>query len=193
MLRPGSVCVVVVLSAFAGTVCSAEPILFMHQGTGSGTIDGRPFADADFVIRANADTSSRRLIPGIGFTTSHDTTIITIDGVGTYEFVTPTRTFVNRLNGLVGFARLDDLQYDLFLSATDDSLKTWDMLGDTGPVSGTGRLLQWDRNPSIFTDGGILVLDSASTDATFTAVIPAPGTLGIAASCGLVALSRRRR
>jgi hypothetical protein len=84
----------------------AAPITFTHRAASvvSGTVDGNPFTAASFAITATGDTSNRVSF-GSGFSITHDTASIFIPSVGTLDFITPTRTFVNNTNDTIGFSR----------------------------------------------------------------------------------------
>lgn len=149
-------------------VVGADLVVFVHEGQGSGTVDGVPFgvkSPVAFVITAAADLANRVDI-STGFSLQHSTASITIDGVGTLQFVTPTRTFVNNELDLVGFSRADGS--DLFNGPQDASFGTWDMTTSIGPIAGTGSLLQWDS--VVETDAGVLEFDDGPSPAIFTAV-----------------------
>lgn len=90
-----------VLSAQAAT------ITFTHEGRGSGSLNGVSFgsrAPVHFTITAIGDTSA------IGSPTDgvldllHTLASITIDGVGNFDFITPTRTFLNDDADMLGFS-----------------------------------------------------------------------------------------
>lgn len=168
----------------------ADILVFTHDGNGSGTLDGEPFPPSDFVITAFADTDDRQSFSG-GWWIEHLSASIWIDGLGDLDFLSPTRHFVNNRNSIVGFSR-GNHGSDLFNGPTHPDFGTWDMLGPIGPISGSGYLLQWDRDPLINTTGGILIFASGSSDATFTA-IPEPATLAIFVVGGMGLLVRRRR
>src|SRR3990170_1189640 len=82
----------------------AATITFTHIGFGSGTLGGTPFTTSDFTITAQGDTNNRDNFLG-GYYIDHDWASLLITGLGTYQFTTGTRTFVNNLDSLVGFSR----------------------------------------------------------------------------------------
>ena len=183
--------------ALAPVCAQAELITFTHEGLGGGSIGGDLFAPSEFVITAVGDTDDRELFPiGVGWFIDHTFASIWIDGVGSFDFLVPTRTFVNNELfpeiGVVGFAHGGGMGNDLFDGPADPAFASWDMLSSIGPISNDGFLLQWDAGPPIETTGGTLVFDTASTPVTFTAVIPAPSVLAAFSVAGL-GLRRRRR
>lgn len=175
------------LIGLAATAASAWPISFIHEGSGSGTIDGVAFSAA-FTITATADTDNRESFVG-GHWIDHTSATIEISNLGTFDFIQATRTFV--AGNIVGFSRAGEAGRDLFNGPSDAALLGWDMTTSVGPVSGAGDLLQWDTQ--VHTTAGVLFFDDATTDARFTAiVVPAPAAIAL---FGLAAIrpSRRRR
>ena len=163
----------VALVALSGNAIAA-PIVFVHTGQGSGTIDETPFSDADFTITAMGATENRQVL-GSAFFIEHDSASIEISGLGILNFVTGTLTFVNQSSPIVGFSRLSGS--DLYNGPTNAAFATWDMLSSIGPFNGTANLLQWTLSP-VVTDAGVLVFTSGSSDATFEAtVVPEPASM----------------
>lgn len=168
---------------------SASVLMLQHAGSGSGTLAGQPFALSDFVITAYADTNNRQPLAG-GWSIDHTSASISIADLGTYNFLSGTRTFVNF--SLVGFSRAGADGNDLFNGPANAAFGSWDMLSPIGPISGPGGLLQWSLAPQIDTSGGVLIFnDAAVANATFTASIPEPATMGLLAT-SLLGLRRRR-
>lgn len=186
----------VACAALSGSAIAA-PIVFVHTGKGSGTIDETPFSDADFTITAIGVTENREFDPPDVFWIDHNSAWIEMSGLGLLNFVTATRTFVNQSSPIVGFSRAGDFGADLYNGPTNDAFATWDMLSSIGPFNGTANLLQWLSAP-VVTDAGVLVFTSGSSDATFQAtVVPEPASafpmmIGIFA-LGLRYCARRRR
>lgn len=176
----------------------AAPITFTHQGVGSGTLDGEPFGDSAFTITAEGDTTARQSF-GAGYFIDHTTAAITIQGLGTFTFVTGTRTFVNNGVDVVGFSRAGLGGLDLFNGPQAAPFGSWDMLSSIGPVAGSGSTLQWGSG-DVQTSAGVLFFDPGVSDAVFTAVVgdtavPEPTTLLLlgAGTAGLRLLRRRGR
>jgi hypothetical protein len=193
---------VVVLSGALVSNAVATPITYIDTGRGSGTIGATSFFLTPFTIRAAGDTTARQPFSG-GFFIPNISADITIDGLGDFTFVTPTRFFVNQVanGGVVGFARITGS--DIFDGPSNAQFGTWDMLTSIGPINGTGQL----NGPSlpIITSGGVLAFDISFTGFSFitfqatvgsvAAPVPEPGTLILFGSglAGLVARFRRRR
>lgn len=182
-----------ILASAAGA--NAAMITFTHEGFGGGRIGDISFgslAPVPFTITAVGDTDNvDTSVAGARFI-NHDSAMIDIAGVGVFTFTSGTRSFVND-NGIFGFSRAGAGGLDLFDGPDDDANGGWDMLSSIGPLTGDGALSQWDALPIIETSGGVLSFISASSQATFTAVVvPAPASLAL---CGLggLAMTRRRR
>ena len=149
---------------------AAATIVFTHESSGSGTLDGVPFFDRAFTIVATGDTANRQIqIAGVFFI-EHTSVTIEIAGLGTFDILSPTRTFVNQPAALAGFSRAGLSGADLLNGPTDGLLASWDMLGSIGPLAGDGYLLQWGNQP-VNTSGGVLAFVSQGTMVRFTATI----------------------
>jgi hypothetical protein len=154
----------------------ADTVTFTHEGNGSGTLDGIPFPASDFVITAFGETGDRESHSG-GWFIDHVSASISIDGLGNFDFLTGTRTFVNNGFQIVGFSRAGIDGADLFNGPTDGQFGAWDMLSPIGPISGSGGLMQWTTSPPLIdTTGGILTFDDGTCEVTFTAAL-SPVTL----------------
>ena len=188
-----------------GVVGMAEaiPITFTHNGIGSGSIDHFLFSETSFTITATGDTDDRDTFGDTfsgGFSIKHLAATIDITGVGTYDFITDTRTFVNTVFGIVGFSRSGSSGFDLFDGPIDSLFASWDMLSDIGPITGSGSLWQWDYPySSVLTDGGQLLFNNGTSIAAFKAgtgaPVPEPATMLLFATglAGLAGSRLRRR
>jgi len=180
----------------------AVPVTFIHSaagGTFAGTLDGIGFSVEEFTITAFGDTDDRQGSAVIFFI-NHTSAEIEIPGLGTFDIITPSRTFVNQgING-VGFSRAGSSGLDLFnQTAFDPVYTTYDLLSSIGPEFADGSIVQWALS-DVVTSGGILLFENRSAEsASFQAIvengpgpIPEPGTLALLA-IGLLALGRASR
>ncbi len=171
-------------------VARAEPVMFVHVGSGSGTLDGKRFDESVFIIRAFGDTNDRESFLR-GFFVTHTRAEITIEGLGRLEFVTSTQTFVNNRQELVGLSRTGG-GLDLYNGPRNAEFESWDMTVGVGPHAGQGDLLQWHVE-DVLTNRGVLMFDQGRTSATFSAVVPASGPLALAVVAALGTIGFRRR
>ena len=171
---------------------SAVMLTFTHAGSGSGSLSGVTFPVSDFVITTTADTANRQSYAGGSWWVLNSSASIWIAGLGNLSILTTTKEFVNISTQTVGFSQgIMGQGHDLFSGPTNAVFGTWDMLGPIGPISGTGRLLQWTYSPQLNTTGGVLLFNDGTCAATYT-VTPEPATLSLLALGGLL-LARRRR
>lgn len=165
------------------SLCSTRPALalpieLIHEGTGTieGTLNGQPFTTDSIRIVGIADTDNREtfdILGNTGYSTPYNSSSIQINGLGSYEFITPLRTFVATKIAVVGLGRVGGV--DLFNGPSNNAFTSWDQLVSIGPVTGNGTLLQWESIPLPQTSGGVLYFNPASVSATFTAnVVPGP-------------------
>ncbi len=182
--------VLTIALALLAMSAAAEQLTFIHEGSGSGTLDGSTFPASAFVITAVVDTDDRTSFTN-GWSIGHLSASITIDGLGTFDFISATRTFVNNGGQIVGFSRNGISGMDLFDGPENTAFADWDMLSPIGPISGDGYLMQWDDSPQINTSGGSLFFNEESSDATFTA-IPEPATIALLLASTVIELIRRR-
>jgi len=191
---------VILLAMFSGNAI-ASLITFTHESNGSGSINGIAFTDTNFVITAVGHTENRQLreVTSTWFI-DHDLASIDISGVGTFDFVTNTRTFVSNSISLVGFSHAGESGADLLSGPRNDAaFSTWDMLTSIGPVSGFAILAQWEVS-EVVTTGGVLVFNaggSGGPPVTFTAVVsevPVPAAVWLFCSgiIGLIGIARRK-
>lgn len=187
---------VISVTAFVASSYAAL-ITFTHTGSGSGSIGDLLFIGKDFTITGVGDTDNRESFDG-GFFIDHDEAWIAIDGVGTFNFLTGTRTFFNDYNNTPGFSRAGSGGLDLFNGPSTSSLDGWTMQTSIGPVDGQLYLMQWDAShTAVDTDGGRLMFNSGTSDGMFKAVVgvsvPDVSSTLLLFGCALVGFGGLRR
>jgi hypothetical protein len=185
----GSLAQVVRLAAIVAAVSAgatwASPIEFVYTGVGSGTLNGVPFAASNFTITEFADTSNRQSCTLGDCTFIDDTSAtITISSLGTFHFLTPTRTVVS--GGVVFFAHAGEFGPNLYDLVPDPpALDNYMLDASIGPLFAFGLLNQWTALPLIDTTGGILIFDDTigqDSPGSFQAIlVPEPQPLALLA------------
>lgn len=176
----------------------AAIIAFTDQGVGTGTIGNLAFTNTPFTITAQANTANRLFSSfDMAYSEDNDTAQITLNGIGTYQFITGTRFFVSHISPFdVGFSRAGLDGYDLFDGPGNIAFQQWNMLSPIGPITGFAQLEQWSAFPVITTGGVLDFNNDGNTHATFTArLVPEPngGVIGgIAGVLGILLLGRSR-
>lgn len=183
--------------AVSASAATAAPITFIHTAVdGSGSIGDIDFVRKDITITAVGDTAARVDFDG-GFAIQHISASISIQDVGAFDFLIPTRTFVNNIQEVVGFSHSINggvSGADLVYCGVDPSLAAWDMLSPIGPVPGSGEFLQWAFQNVLTTGGALLFSDNSGLGGTFEAIlVPAPASAGMLAIAGIGFARRRRR
>lgn len=172
----------------------AVEIHYTHTGSGSGSLNGVAFgaaAPVAFTITAIGDTANIASCGGGCLYNDNLSASITIDGLGSFDFVTGTRYFYNSGVGLVGFSRAGVGGFDLF---NGPHVVAWDMASSIGPIGGTGDLLQWGPSDEVVnTSGGVLQFANGTSDSTFSAaVVPEPSAAMLLVA-GLLGMGAWRR
>lgn len=188
------------------------------DGGNTGSIGGRPFTNALFVITAISDTKNRVTVPGPGadrgFFLDNLSASISIAELGTFDFITPTRVVLtaspNVVGGTVTFSRSDPTTpFEIYGALTTMPLQRWDMLSSIGPQRGVTETSYTDTTVApVLTSGGMLVFNRPERRITFnvaefratvrpgapTVAVAEPGTLMVAVSgLGLLAACALRR
>jgi hypothetical protein len=172
----------------------AQTLQITCWDSGSGTLNGVPFPTSNFVITSYANPANKQWVTGGIYSMDHMSSSISIAGLGNFDILTGTRTFLDTspASPRVGFSRAGLQGLDLLLGPQNQAFQTWDMVTPIGPLTGdTWGLEQWTRTPLIDTTGGVLIFNDGGGHATFAAaVVPEPAGLLIGAF-GLPALCLR--
>ena len=188
------------LDCYCAWAASLGPVRLCRRSRATAAVHwpGVAFPDSDFTITAVGDTTNRMTSQPVQnmYTIPDDCAWITIQGLGTYVFLTSTSTFVNLDDPAIGFGFTSQAQYegDLYNIWPAPGANNWDMLSSFGPIScTTGTLLQWQHS-DINTSGGTLVFaDQENVSCTFVAqVVPEPSSV-LAMLCGIGGMAWRRR
>ncbi len=185
----------------AATGARADLIEIRYQGfLVRGDLSNQVWFYGNTVFTAIADTSTREVYPG-GYTMRNVSMNVSLPGVGTFDFLSGTRSFVSNLNQRAGFGREDEegvnTGHDLFHGPVNAQFATWDMTTPIGPVQGWGRFLQWvpdEYFSPIHTTGGLLTIYEVQTTSVVTAtVVPEPATFVLVMAAPFFARRRSRK
>ncbi|MGP1310132.1 MAG: hypothetical protein ACTS27_08045 [Phycisphaerales bacterium] len=193
--HPSRISLFVMATAGACTPAAAigAQIVYTHASSAIGTLDGEALnggAEVDFVISAVANTEAIQQADADTLYVDHISASISIEGIGEFDFLTPTRTFTSS-GVIVGFGHAGVDGLDLLNGPQVAVFNDWALDTDIGPVGGVGGVFQWEVAP-VMTTGGVLAFLDGGDFVTFTArVIPAPS--GSLALLGCSALLVRRR
>ena len=128
-----------------GKRAHAVPITIVQTGQGSGSLGGTNFVNARFTLTGFSDTSTRvplQSSPNAGYWLINSSSTIAIDGVGVFQFLSPSTYFVNNTGHIAGYDYSQSPssfpfpknQYDLFYSPIDPAFSTWDFSSSIGPL-----------------------------------------------------------
>ena len=187
----------VALSVFVLLGCfgraEAELITYTETVTGSGSLGGTDFTNALITIAGTANTGNVTM-PDPGAFRVFTSTSVTVAGVGTATFTDIIHAVDLHLNMLAGFG--DDTVGALVAGNQNSAFATYDLKSPIGPTSGTVNI---NAGESFATSVGTLVIESTSTDGTFSAstaqAVPEPTSMVIVGigAFGLMCFAWRRR
>jgi PEP-CTERM motif len=150
----------------------STPVTFTYTGSASGTVGSMSFSNAAFTISAVGDTANRQTFNTNGFTgffIDHSSVTISIAGIGVLQVTTGTRTFVNNSISMIGLSRAGINGSDLYDFAQVPGASTWDMLSPFALYTGVASVLQWNFQPNINTNLGVLLFNDGPVIGTFRA------------------------
>ncbi len=145
-----------------------QAIVYFYSGEASGVLDGSPFSTTPILITATSVAPERLYEPGL-WTSENSATLVELDGLGVFEIIDGTSSFVNNTVQLGGISTAGGL--DLLGGPTNAALESWYMTSSIGPLTGGGGYIQ---TVGVNTTGGSLQLDAADglANLLFSAVIP---------------------
>jgi len=168
--------------AIAGTTFAAL-ITFTFNGTGSGTVDGAPFTNADYTITLIGDTTAITN-PSPGTFQLDTTATIVIGGIGTATVTELPGIFVSQNGSVLGFqcwGGTDVLDLD------DAAFATYDLATPLGPISGlhAAALAQFKNvastlGPITLSSSGPVTFQASLAAKTWTGSISIPWKITIA-------------
>ena len=123
---------IIALALLAADV-QAVPVTFVFSGTGSGALDGEPFADRGFLVVIEGDTNDVDFSdPDTPFIELLAGTI-EIDGLGVSTFAEPLYVFVCQSCVVLGFG--NDVQADLIdVEEQGVGIESYNLTTSFGPV-----------------------------------------------------------
>lgn len=192
------------LAPTAANAALIQPIDFVFEATGSGSIGEQAFQDADFRIDittdailasefSNSSTNGYRIF--VVLTYSGTTATVSIDGIGTANILENLFLIANPNDycKCVSIRPTSNEGDVLIIAQTPLDLQNpYDFTFSVGPVSGD---FTYVRGPSILldTDLGPLQLDQATQGAFTATTVPIPPAFVLLLSAlGTLSISRRR-
>jgi len=165
----------------------AVSITYTEETTGSGTLDGHVFTDADVLLTASGDTAhithpSSNLIRNAPVTGT-----VTVAGIGTDTFTVPVE--VEQQNDVAAAILQVGVGFILGTSTSTHAFAGYGLASSFGPIAG-GSL---DNLGHAFaTSGGDFILSGTDRSATFDAsAVPEPASVALLIT-GLIAVTARR-
>jgi hypothetical protein len=175
------------LTIFVALACAgvaeAAPITYFYSGSGTGSLGGAGFTNAEFVITAQAETSN--ITPwvnaGFGPQNTHLSATININGLGVHTINTPSHSWTVP-DGSVG--GLGENLYVNWVTLSGSFLPGYGLDTAYGPVTDT---TPWDVGQfnTVNTTGGVLSFTSISTVTFEAKLVPEQSAMLSAAIAGL--------
>lgn len=179
-----------------GASASAAEIVYTLESFAEGAIGGQSFIGV-VTVEGRADTLSQQPCANNGtivagcFRVANDSLSIYIDGLGTYDVLGPSISFVNNSANIFGFSQLTEtvntfafvnIAQGPSIPAPTTVFATYDGISDLGPV-GTNARFNMFFAPGFSTSGGTVIFNPSvqTRDAFFTArlvngAVPEPTT-----------------
>lgn len=180
------------------SAASAATLEYRFTGVGSGSLAGSAFEPTSFVIVGHADPLAIASCLNDCRYLDFSSATVSIDGVGNFALLSPTRVFNN--HGNLGLSRGGAEGLDLYSAFTVPV--GYDFASAIGPLTRLVALLQWQKSAAqgaddVLTSGGTLVFNDGDTQGSFearVAGVPLPAASWLFGSALLGGtLTRRRR
>ena len=178
---------ILVLSAYS-TTASATPVTYEFSGSGSGTIDGVSFTDAEFSFVTNADTEDIQS-DSIVFSQENLTGVLRVDGFAPATITENVRIFNNFSSEVVGIGHPGG---DLLNVADQQGvgLDTYDLSTSFGPVTTSNPV--FGQFQFVGSDLGDITFSDMTTLTFQATVVPEPNSL-VLLCLGVLLVSYRLR
>jgi hypothetical protein len=164
-----------------GSLAQAAILNYSISGTGSGSLGGTNFVDANFTISMSGDTA---LFDGSDINPLISSSV-SIDGLGTTTIGESTRLGIN--GSIIFFSRSSGLDlFDFFLAAPVDLTQPF------GPLSGI-KVFALNQFNDVASSLGLLSFNSSSDVLFQASAVPVPAAAWLFGSglAGLLAFKRR--
>ena len=187
--------------ALWGLAAQAVPITYISEGIGSGTVGNVTFTDVAFRFTSKADTNDLIPLSSSIFVIPNLLTTVVLDGIGAFDFATPTLTHLNTLFNGVGLSRNDGgpLGQVDFINRADPVFAGWDLVSNFGPVITAVFTTQFNPPylPVLLSNGEqITFAEGGESRGIFQAIVatdvPEPAGISLAGLALVIALKGRR-
>ena len=167
-----------ILSAGLYFAAKGNPAVYTLSATGTGYLGDTSFSDALLIFSAVADiTNITETLTPYGptpiFLVPDTTATVSIAGVGSAIFTSPTCNFANPQNQAVGISLTNLLD---ILDVTSPALANYDLSSSLGPISGTPTINQYAYFETTAGNFGLTSVSSVTFQAN---VAPEPSTFSL--------------